>query len=494
MTAASLVNSTLVPESAFPPPRLPPLPTELVLRILADTVPPASHATHAARTRVLHAYALLSRDCARWACLELRRDVRLRTFEHAKWFAREVLRRRGRAWASGIRALRLGEETDQEGQGDTVWRREGVGRLVSELLRLCGNVEELWICGLSGIQPGDLAAGQKLRALRINEARMTPSTDLATPLCLPHLATLYLKAVICTGPSLAQLLNTSVLPALRHVEYHSVHQSLVAPLPPPAPAHGPNAVPGGASNLAAITANLAALRPSAQFSSSSSEHPLCAFATQLRSLVLGDHASRSLPPAAVASLLSGAHVLEGLSVPIGMLLDDRNLDDALDLCTALRALRLTTTGPPPVSATSAQRDARLATRATGWRDAAFDLVTQALPGRARTDISPLGAADEDSDGLVVAAAPPQRTVDEMRMLVRVEAAMQIAVRVLERAGRGGTVTAPAVDAADEWTTRRAVDARGGEAGVMEEREGREAETDGPWRVDGARWRGRRDLE
>ncbi|GAA5895936.1 hypothetical protein JCM8208_005129 [Rhodotorula glutinis] len=451
--------------SANAPPAFPPLPAELVLRILHYTLPPASHSTHTARTSRLRALALLSRDCARWASLELRRDVRLETHEHARWFLREVLRRRGREWAGGVRVLRLGRESDEGGQGDAVWRSSSVGRTVKDLLRMCENVEELWVCGLSGLQPGDLA---------------------------PAHPTLHLRAVIFTGHALTQLLDTATLPFLRHVEYHSVHQSLVPPRAAPSP--DPAAVPGGASTLAAITANLAALRPSSSSSSPAVEHPLVAFAPRLHTLSLTDLAFRSFPSTALDALLAHAPLLRGLSLPPTPLLDGGGVADALAACPSLVALRLSPKHPRHTAGSSRLGSTATAVtaRTAGWRDAAFDLVAQAVPAAPTAAPGPHeGVAAHAS----VDAGCAPLSHEDVRERARADEALRVALDVLERAGRGGTVTVSAASPSDESTGQgvgeagaRAVGAR-----VVVEREGCVPAANGPWRIDAARWRERLEL-
>ncbi|BGP42761.1 hypothetical protein JCM10450v2_006872 [Rhodotorula kratochvilovae] len=479
------------------PPPFPPLPSELVLRILAYTLPVPSCSTHRARTRLHRAYSLFSRDCARWATLELRRDVRLQTFAHARWFAQEVRVKRW-AWAQGVRVLRLGSAGDRTAQGDGMWRERGAGRLVRELLRLCEGVEELWMSGLSGLEPGDLAPGRNLRRLWLNETRVTPSPDGSAPLRLEQLSTLYLKAVIFTGHSLAQLLDTAALPALQHVEYHSVHQSLVNPVAPPAAAAAAATLPpGGASNLAAITANLAALSPATSSHTSAPSHPLLAFAPQLTTLVLGAHAARSLPPPTLLALLARADTLAGVRLPAALLLDAPSLADALAACSALRALRLEGKERP--------RRAALPALVPTWRSAAFDLVTQAMPrANAAGPVAP-GDAHAAAGGAAQASASAHPatdaapSADEERERRRVEAAVQAALGVFAqlpaaRAAEKRTLTIPAGGSCEDSETTASTAVQADAADVSIEQEPEEEESDGPWRLGGERWRERRGLQ
>ncbi|GAA5847171.1 hypothetical protein JCM9279_006120 [Rhodotorula babjevae] len=480
------------PRSTASPPAFPALPAELVLRILSYTLPTASHSTHAARTSHLHALALLSRDAARWASLELRRDVRLETHEHARWFVREVLRRRGREWASGIRVLRLGRETDDEGRGDAVWRSSSVGRTVRDLLRMCENVEELWVCGLSGIHPDDLAPAHHLRQLWLNESRITPTQDAAPPLHLPRLSTLYLRAVICTGHALPQLLDPAALPSLEHIEYHSVHQSMVTPAVPP-PDHA--AVPGGSSTLAAMTANLAALGPSPTPSSTTVEHPLVALAPQLRTLALGDLAFRSFPSTALVALLERAPLLRGVSLPASTMDGGGPVVDALAACPTLVALRIAPKQPRRRVGASSLNGAgtRAAVRAAGWRDAAFDLVAQAVPA-ARAGAAALGPpANRDAVTApdLADADSSTRAHEDVREQDRADEALRLALGVLEWVGRGGTVTVRAASPSDAWMAPD-VGVAGASVVVVED-EGCVPAVDGPWLIGAARWRERLEL-
>ncbi|GAA5865034.1 hypothetical protein JCM8547_007689 [Rhodosporidiobolus lusitaniae] len=359
-----------------PPPPLPPvdpfppLPTELVLRILSFTLPSPSYSSARARARKLKRLALLNKDFARWATLELRTDVVLSTTDSARWFA-GLARRKGPAWAGAVRTLRLGSaEPLQAGMDgreesvDRIWRGEGVGKLVRDLMKLCENAEELWLCGIGGIEVGQLATGKNLRKLSIGETRVVPSTTLhenpsESAFVLPHLHSLYLKSVIFTGPSLSDFLSPTSLPALRTLDYLSVHQSLVSPLVHPRGGQNGggglsaiNGNGGGPANLVNMTASLAALSaPSASSASSStlSAHPILTVAPFLTSLSLGPHSTRTLPLSDLADGGFAVHfpLLSSLSAPWS-LLTSPSLSPA-DYPPTLRALRVGTGNRPEPS-------------------------------------------------------------------------------------------------------------------------------------------------
>ncbi|GAA5974296.1 hypothetical protein JCM11641_006718 [Rhodosporidiobolus odoratus] len=308
------VSFTLTPAPPDPPIEpFPPLPSELVLRILLFTLPAPSYAAAKPRARRLKQIALLDKDCARWATLLLRQDVAVSSIDAARWFSMTATTR-GPTWAGAVRSLRLGsaeEFVDAAGHREAVdkmWRSRDSGKTMQDLLKTCEAVEDLWLSGISGVEVGHLAAGKNLRRLFITETRIVPSASSAgtdeQAFLLPRLHTLHLKSVIFTGPSLPSFLSPSSLPSLRTLDYLSVHQSLVTPLPPQAaPQGGPLLLGGGgATGLAHMTAALAALAPpSAPASSrttpspSTATQPVLTIASQLTSLALGPHATRTLP-------------------------------------------------------------------------------------------------------------------------------------------------------------------------------------------------------
>ncbi|GAA5821535.1 hypothetical protein JCM11251_000896 [Rhodosporidiobolus azoricus] len=367
-TAVTSVVAHVAPDLLPPIDPFPPLPFELVLRILSFTLPPLSY-THAhARAKRLKRLALLNKDTARWAVLELRTHVALSTVQAARWFVMTA-RKKGPAWAGAVRSLRLGNAehivgaTAQRDSVDHMWRGAGTGQLVRDLLRVCNNVQELWVCGISGIEVEDLGEGKLLRKLYITDTRIVPSSTPSTPdLVLPHLHSLYLKSVIFTGPSLSILLSQVSLPALRTLDYLSVHQSLVSPLvhPRARPQAGPLLLGGGggggpAGGLASITASLAALSgpttstvsdspsPLAQapFDALAASYPILSLSAQLSHLSLGPYAQRTLP----LSILTNGGLnlrfpsLRTLSIPCTII--EPELLDPASFPPGLRALRLT---------------------------------------------------------------------------------------------------------------------------------------------------------
>ncbi|BGP19324.1 hypothetical protein JCM10213v2_007413 [Rhodosporidiobolus nylandii] len=329
----------------------PPLPPELILRILSFILPPPAYTSAKTRALRLKQLALLDKDCARWAVLQLKADVALSSLDAARWFTLTA-RKRGECWTNAVRSVRLGSAEQFAGPEaqvhavDRMWRGEGTGKAVSDLLKACANVDELWLCGISGVEVGHLAVGKNLRKLFITETRVVSSSASASAspptIHLPHLHTLYLKSVIFTGHALPSLLTPEALPALRTLDYLSVHQSLVTPVAHPQAAaqqNGPLLLGAGGrrgTGLASMTAALAALSPPspassapASSTSSTTSHPLLAVSSQLTSLSLGPHATP-------------------LSLPWSIFCASPGLQPA-DYPPTLRYLRITNDGraPPP---------------------------------------------------------------------------------------------------------------------------------------------------
>ncbi|GAA5889068.1 hypothetical protein JCM6882_009733 [Rhodosporidiobolus microsporus] len=354
-----------------PPPAIdpfPPLPSELVLRIFSFTLPPPSY-THAhARAKRLKRLALLNKDAARWAVLELRTHVALGSLDAARWFVMTA-RKKGAAWAGAVRTVRLGKADLLEGEEqrrdavDQMWRAEGSSRVMRDLLRLCENVEELWISGISGVVVDHFGEGKNLRKLYITETRIVPGVTPAPPsLILPHLNTLHLKSVIFTGPSLPSFLSPAVLPALRTLDYLSVHQSLVTPLvhPRAPPQGGPLLLGGGGGGggppgLASITASLAALSgpsaasapPSSEADTLAAQHPILALSSQLTHLSLGPHATRTIPLSALTAGSLALHFPSLLSLSLPRILLGPGQLEPADFPPSLTAFRVAQEGYRP---------------------------------------------------------------------------------------------------------------------------------------------------
>lgn len=128
---------------------------------------------------------------------------------------------------------------------------------------------------------------------------------------------------------MSQLLSPDTLPALRHLDFISVHRSLLpAGERQRAAMHQNNpAVPAtGGTGLASMSASLAALLGPSQppslppASGPPSPHPILALAPQLHSLSLGPHATRTIPPSLYPSLLSLSSCLTLLSLPLSAFL------------------------------------------------------------------------------------------------------------------------------------------------------------------------------
>jgi len=139
----------------------PSLPRELVFRILSFTLPPPSYSTSAARYRLLLDYSLFDKDCARWASLELWRDVYLPTPRTAKLFSDAIdLTRRKRC--DMIKTLRIGQaDVEETSVFQEDWLYADVGRFIDRLFSVCSKVEELWIAGAKDLQLSCLSRGNR---------------------------------------------------------------------------------------------------------------------------------------------------------------------------------------------------------------------------------------------------------------------------------------------------------------------------------------------
>ncbi|GAA6060766.1 hypothetical protein JCM10212_006746 [Sporobolomyces blumeae] len=312
------------------------LPRELVFRILSFTLPPPGFSTGLDRRRLLVDYASFDRDFARWATAELRRNVYLATASDAIRFS-DVAATTSPESRSVVASIRLGVSDPARATFvNSIWASDKTTKVVSDLLRLCPNVEELWIAGVRDLELGVLSNGSNLRKLCLSETRIVPSSRTRyRRLSLPRLRAMHLKAVICTGSSLHDLLDPRCVPELDTLDFLSVHQSVVAHnnvRNPRDPAQGAQ------PNLQQLNAMFASLRPRAM---SRGDQPVAigppyeAVAPRLRHLALGPHATRTLPASALTLFTS----LVTLSLPIRLFLNREVAPD--DLSPTLRAIRLT---------------------------------------------------------------------------------------------------------------------------------------------------------
>ncbi|GAA6032950.1 hypothetical protein JCM8097_000062 [Rhodosporidiobolus ruineniae] len=221
----ALLSALLLPPPPPPAVPFPHLPVELVFRILSYTLPPPSY-THAKdRVSQLKQFALFDSDFARWADFELRTHVVLSTLEAARTFL-VTAERRGKDWAASVRSLRLGcadvsepgrsrevEEKRQQG-----WKGQDSSEVIRDLLDVCENVTELWMCGIADVELIHLNAVRDLRKLYLHSCSLFSATRAAgtpIPLRLPHLHSLHLNSVTSLDSSLTLFLNSTSLPSLR---------------------------------------------------------------------------------------------------------------------------------------------------------------------------------------------------------------------------------------------------------------------------------------
>ncbi|BGP65239.1 hypothetical protein NBRC10512_000310 [Rhodotorula toruloides] len=357
----------------------PPLPSEVILRILAFTLPAPSY-THAhERTRLLKQYALFCRDCARWATLLLRRDVACTSVDATTSFLR---------WAVGpakdsrggllVQSVRFGTGGTKSKASDTVWDRHDSFNAVRHAAIHCPKLSELWLSGMDQLEHKVLRYTKNLRSLYVHEIRLFPLPLADTwPIHLSNLTTLHLSAILAAGPSFSQLLSPKTLPSLRHLDLISVHRSLI-PFEEvqqhAAMYQNDPAIPAlGGTGAASITASLASLSPPSSSSSSAAtpSHPLLSIAPQLHSLTLGPHPTRTLPLSLFPPLFSLSTSLTLLSLPLPTLLSTEFAH--LCLPPSLALLRLT---KDPSALTAHSSPEALFELETEWRSSAFD---SALP-------------------------------------------------------------------------------------------------------------------
>ncbi|GAA5823876.1 hypothetical protein JCM5353_006390 [Sporobolomyces roseus] len=318
-------SSSTVPDLSEVEP-FPSLPCELVLRILSFSLPAPGYSTSAQRKRQLLDYALFDQDSSRWASFELRKHIHLESPKSATRFL-SALTDRDEEWSGVVRTLRFGQ-SDPEKSNITAseWMYEDAGSFIAQILNKCPNIDELWIAGAKDLQLKSLSEGTKIRKLDLFETRIVPSLPpTPTPFFLPHLQLLHLKAVICTGTTLDDLLSPSSVPNLDTLDFFSVHQSLVSHN---AVRNQQNPANPAQPNLQQLNTMFANLRVS-----SLHEPPYLASAPQIKHLSLGPYSTRTLPLSSLQLFTS----LESLSIPLQLFLQD----EVTHLSPSLSAIRLT---------------------------------------------------------------------------------------------------------------------------------------------------------
>ncbi|GAA5935950.1 uncharacterized protein JCM15063_001857 [Sporobolomyces koalae] len=313
----------------------PTLPRELVLRILAHTLPPEDRAGRD-RTRLLCGYCQLDRDCARWASHQLRRCIDLRTPRSAHKFAETVRGHLDREhWRTSVKHVSLGQpDAEHRSMLEDDWTYAQVDLLLDDILTNCPNLEELRIAGLKDLRLSSLSRGTNLRKLYLFETRVESSSSAPALLCLPQLRSLHLKAVICTGSTLHELLSPATVPKLDTLAFLSVHQSLVGAAVGMV-RHPEQPRDQNQANLRILNTMFAHLVPTPHDSSSLGRPAYSDLAPQIKHLTLGPYSTRTLPLASLPLFTS----LASLSIPMRLFGSDAM--DIHALACSLSALRLT---------------------------------------------------------------------------------------------------------------------------------------------------------
>ncbi|GAA5903397.1 uncharacterized protein JCM6883_004992 [Sporobolomyces salmoneus] len=310
----------------------PSLPRELILRILSVTLPDPSFSTSAHRYRLLLEYSTFDKDCARWATLKLWQDVHLPSPRSAKLFFASIERNPNKERTTVVKSLRIGQsDVEEVSMFQEDWLYADVGKCIERLLAICTGIEELWVAGAKDLTLSSLSAGKALRKLYLIESRIVPSLDPQSfPFYLPRLKLLHLKAVICTGSTLDELLSPSAIPNLDTLDFFSVHQSLVTPQQQLGRRNVDHQAPPNIQQLNAMFSHLIPSPPTTR-----NLPPYHDLAPQIAHLSLGPYSTRTLPLSALPLFTS----LVSLSIPIGLFLSPSLEPERFPL--TLEALQIT---------------------------------------------------------------------------------------------------------------------------------------------------------
>lgn len=128
----------------------PPLPSEVVLRILDFALPPLSYSRARERARRLKDFALLSKDCARWATLLVRRDVTCSTADSAKKLSDWTTYRS--VGPPLVETARYGSVGEQDMANRDMWERDEAVSAVCRAAHHYRKLRELWLSGISHVE------------------------------------------------------------------------------------------------------------------------------------------------------------------------------------------------------------------------------------------------------------------------------------------------------------------------------------------------------
>lgn len=260
---------------------------------------------------------------------------------------------------------------------------------------------------------------------------------------------MHIKAVICTGSTLEDLLSPSAIPKLECLDFFSVHQSLVSPRQQQPRLDA--AVDTAGPNLQQLNDMFAHLQ-TRHDPSPRDGPPYRDIASRIAHLSLGPYATRTLPLSALPLFDS----LVTLSIPIGLFLSPSLVVD--ELAPSIRAIRITSEMTRSDERELNQDDVL---RRNQWdlaRRKGMDSLERFTRERGRASLI---VDDTESDS----AAWAEQSLQGITSL-----SLRLARGDEEPASTSGTSTRDVVECS--WTTESAT----------------KGERDGPWDLGPERWR------
>lgn len=121
-----------------------------MLRILELALPPLSYSRAHERARRLKDFALLSKDCARWSTLLIRRDVTCSTADSAKKLSDWTTYRSG--GPPLVETARYGSVGERDTANSDMWERDEAFSAVCRAAHHYRKLRELWLSGISHVE------------------------------------------------------------------------------------------------------------------------------------------------------------------------------------------------------------------------------------------------------------------------------------------------------------------------------------------------------